>query len=334
MSANREPELSVLVPCYNEADVLPLMVERLKKSVAALNISWEVIFVDDGSKDSTFEQLAAVHHEDPRFKVLSFSRNFGHQAALSAGIAAVSGEFVAVLDADLQDPPELIGRCLKILQDGNDVVYAVRRKRKESWPKRMAYTLFYRGLRMIAEVDIPLDSGDFCVMRRNVVEALRSMHERNVFLRGMRAWSGFRQVGMEYDRDTRAAGETKYPFRKLLRLATDGVFAFSTTPLRVATFLGFGGVFVSLLLTAFILSWRFGGFQFMGHTASELPGWTAVICLVLFLSGVQFVILGVLGEYIGRIYSEVKQRPRWVVREMLGIRRDFARDLNKSAQDA
>lgn len=335
MSANSDSDLSVLVPCYNEAEVLPLMIARLKKCLEALGISWEVIFVDDGSKDATFEQLAAIHREDSRFKVLSLSRNFGHQAALSAGLAAVTGEFVAVLDADLQDPPELLERCLGILREGNDVVYAVRRKRKEALPKRVAYALFYRGLRMIAEVDIPLDSGDFCVMRRNVVEALRSMHERNVFLRGMRAWSGFKQVGMEYDRDTRAAGETKYPFRKLLRLATDGVFAFSTAPLRIATFLGFAGVIVSLLITGFILAWRFGGFQFMGHTARELPGWTAVVCLLLFLGGVQFLILGVLGEYIGRIYSEVKQRPRWIVREMLGFQsKDIAQRMSRAAQDA
>ena len=313
------PQLSVLIPCYNESEVLPLMVARLKTSLDKLGVSWEVVFVDDGSKDSTFSQLMEVHREDSRFKVLSFSRNFGHQAALSAGLAAVSGEFVAVLDADLQDPPELLERCLKILAEGNDVVYAVRRKRKESAVKRMAYALFYRGLRLIAEVDIPLDSGDFCVMRRNVVDVLRRMPERNLFLRGMRAWSGFRQVGLEYERETRAAGETKYPFRRLLRLATDGVFAFSTVPLRIATFLGFAGVIISLLITAFILGWRFIGFEFMGHRATELPGWTAVVCLVLFLGGVQFLILGVLGEYIGRIYGEVKQRPRWIVREALGV---------------
>jgi len=313
------PQLSVLIPCYNESEVLPLMVARLKTSLDKLGVSWEVVFVDDGSKDSTFSQLMEVHREDSRFKVLSFSRNFGHQAALSAGLAAVSGEFVAVLDADLQDPPELLERCLKILAEGNDVVYAVRRKRKESAVKRMAYALFYRGLRLIAEVDIPLDSGDFCVMRRNVVDVLRRMPERNLFLRGMRAWSGFRQVGLEYERETRAAGETKYPFRRLLRLATDGVFAFSTVPLRIATFLGFAGVIISLLITAFILGWRFIGFEFMGHRATELPGWTAVVCLVLFLGGVQFLILGVLGEYIGRIYGEVKHRPRWIVREALGV---------------
>jgi dolichol-phosphate mannosyltransferase len=315
------PELSVSIPCYNEADVLPLLHARLKQELDALGISWEVVFVDDGSRDATFQQLAALNQADPRFKALALSRNFGHQAALCAGLSCVSGNFVAILDADLQDPPELLGRCLQTLREGNDVVYAVRRKRKESIFKRAAYAAFYRALRLVAEVDIPLDSGDFCVMRRNVVEVLRTLPERNIFLRGLRAWSGFRQVGMEYERQERAAGETKYPFRKLLRLATDGIFAFSSAPLRVATFIGFAGVAISILLAAFILTWRFAGFQFMGHTAHELPGWTAVVCLGLFLGSFQFLILGVLGEYIGRIYAEVKQRPRWIIRESLGLER-------------
>lgn len=312
------PTLSILIPCYNEAAVLPLLRPRLQQALEALGISWEVVFVDDGSRDTTLKQLAQIHREEPRFKVLSLSRNFGHQAALCAGLAQVAGEFVAVLDADLQDPPELLGRCLEKLREGYDVVYAIRTKRKESLLKRAAYAAFYRGLRAIAEVEIPLDSGDFCVMRRNVVEAMRSLPERNVFLRGLRAWSGFRQIGLEYERQARAAGETKYPFKRLVRLATDGVFAFSTAPLRIATWLGFGGVGVSILLGAFIVAWRLGGFRFMGHTAHELPGWTAFVCLMLFLGGVQFMILGILGEYIGRIYAEVKRRPRWVAKEALG----------------
>ena len=318
MNGPAAPTLSILIPCYNESAVLPLLKPRLQQSLDALGISWEVVFVDDGSRDSTFQQLAQIHRDDPRFKVIGLSRNFGHQAALCAGLAQVAGDFVAVLDADLQDPPELLGRCLEKLREGFDVVYAIRTKRKESFFKRAAYAAFYRLLRTIAEVEIPLDSGDFCVLRRNVVEAMRTLPERNVFLRGLRAWSGFRQVGLEYERQARAAGETKYPFKRLVRLATDGVFAFSTAPLRLATWIGFGGVLIALALGFFILAWRFGGFHFMGHTAQELPGWTAVVCLVLFLGGVQFLILGVLGEYIGRIYAEVKRRPRWIVKEALG----------------
>jgi dolichol-phosphate mannosyltransferase len=318
MNPEAEPGLSLIIPCYNEASVLPLLEARLKKYLDSLSVSWEVIFVDDGSGDSTYEQLAAMHRAEPRFKVLSFSRNFGHQAALCAGLACAAGKTVGVLDADLQDPPELFGQCLSKINEGYDVVYAVRKKRKENLFKRAAYALFYRLLRSVAEVEIPLDSGDFCLMRRNVVDVLKALPERNVFVRGLRAWSGFRQIGVEYEREARAAGETKYPLRKLVRLATDGVFSFSTLPLRAATLLGFGGVLLSLFAGVFILTWRLCGFRFMGHTAAELPGWTAVVCLVLFLGGLQFLILGFLGEYIGRIYAEVKQRPRWIVRESLG----------------
>jgi dolichol-phosphate mannosyltransferase len=311
-------DLSLIVPCYNEAAVLPLLEQRLRQSLDTLGRTWEVIFVDDGSTDSTFEQLAALHRKEPRFKVISFSRNFGHQAALCAGLAAAAGQAVGILDADLQDPPELVGECLAKLKEGYDVVYAIRRERKESFFKRTAYSVFYRMLRSVAEVDIPLDSGDFCLMDRRVVSALERMPERNIFLRGMRAWTGFRQTGVVYERAARAAGQTKYPMRRLIRLAADGVFAFSTLPLRAATFLGLGGLMLSVAVGLFVVAWRWFGFRFMGHTAAELPGWTAIVCLVLFVGGLQFLILGCLGEYIGRIYGEVKQRPRWIAREALG----------------
>jgi dolichol-phosphate mannosyltransferase len=298
--------------------VLPLLEARLRQSLEELGLSWEVIFVDDGSQDSTFPQLAAMHANESRFKVVSLSRNFGHQAALQAGLTCAGGKAVAILDADLQDPPELIGRGLVKLSEGYDVVYAVRKKRKESLVKRGMYALYYRLLSSVAEVNIPLDAGDFCLMRRHVVTVLKAMPEHNFFLRGLRAWTGFRQFGLEYERAPRAAGETKYPFNRLLRLAADGVFAFSAVPLRIATGIGFAVMLFSVLLGVFLVVWRFGGFHVMGHTAAELPGWTGIVCLSLFLSGVQFLILGLLGEYIGRIYSEVKHRPRWIVREALG----------------
>jgi dolichol-phosphate mannosyltransferase len=318
MNLEEDADLTLIIPCYNESEVLPLLQERLKRYLNSLALKWEVIFVDDGSEDSTFELLAKSHFEEPRFKIVSLSRNFGHQAALCAGLMPASGRFVGIADADLQDPPELFSACLEKLEQGYDLVYAIRKKRKEHFFKRIAYSFFYRLLHSVSEVNIPLDSGDFCLMRRRVADVLRSMPERNIFLRGLRAWTGFRQVGIEYEREERAAGETKYPFRRLVRLATDGIFAFSTLPLRLATILGLGGLLLSLLAGAFILTWRFLGFRFMGHTASELPGWTAVICVVLFLGGLQFLLLGCMGEYIGRIYAEVKQRPRWVVRQALG----------------
>ena len=317
--ASPTPQLSVVIPCYNESRVLPILRERLVQSLNQMGSSWEVILVDDGSRDDTFAQLVAMHTSDPRFKVLSFSRNFGHQTAVFAGLTHAHGDFVAVLDADLQDPPEFLAKCIAKLNEGFDVIYAVRRQRKENIFKRTCYSVFYRLLRSIAEVEIPLDSGDFCVMRQPVVAVLRQMPERNVFVRGLRAWSGFRQTGMEYDRAARAAGETKYPFRKLLRLALDGVFAFSPVPLRLATYVGFASLLISLLAAAFIVIWKIGGFQLFGHYPSAVPGWTSLVCLVLFLNGVQFLILGVMGEFIGRIYNETKQRPRWILRATYGL---------------
>ena len=206
------PQLSLVIPCFNESGVLPLLRQRLSECLPRMKMTWEVIFVDDGSQDDTLQQLTAMHEADSRFKVLAFSRNFGHQTAVFAGLTQAYGEFVAVLDADLQDPPEFIATCVNKLSEGYDVVYAVRRNRKENLLKRLAYAGFYRLLKFIADVKIPLDSGDFCVMRQCVVSVLRSMPEHDVFVRGLRAWSGFRQIGLEYERDVRCAGVTKYPF--------------------------------------------------------------------------------------------------------------------------
>jgi glycosyltransferase involved in cell wall biosynthesis len=315
----KPPELSLVIPCYNESAVLSLLRDRLLQSLSSAGIEWEVILVDDGSVDDTFAQLAAMHMADARFKVISFSRNFGHQTAVFAGLSHAFGNFVGVMDADLQDPPEFLLTCLGKLKEGYDVAYAVRRQRKENWIKIFCYSLFYRLLKSIAEVEIPLDSGDFCLMRQQVVAVLRQMPERDIFVRGLRAWSGFRQIGVEYNRAARAAGETKYPFRKLLRLAMDGVFAFSPLPLRMAVYLGFASLVLSLVATVCIVAWKISGFRLFGYYPSAVPGWTSLVCLVLFLNGMQFLILGVMGEFIGRIYNETKQRPRWVIRMVLGI---------------
>jgi dolichol-phosphate mannosyltransferase len=312
-------QLSLVVPCLDEAEVLPLLKDRLREALGTLDLRWEVIFVDDGSRDATRDLLAAMHREEPRFKVVVLSRNFGQQTAISAGLACASGEAVAILDADLQDPPELIGLCLRKLREGWDVVYTVRRKRKENLLRRSAYALFYRVLRALTDTDIPLDAGDFCVMRRSVVEVLKRMPERNHFLRGLRAWTGFRQVGVDYERDRRAAGKTKYPLVKLVRLAADGIFSFSILPLRLATGLGLAALLFSLGMGILTLLWRILGFRLLGHTAAELPGWTILAGGMLFFGGLQLLILGCIGEYIGRIHTEIKQRPRWVTREVLGL---------------
>jgi dolichol-phosphate mannosyltransferase len=311
--------LSVVIPCYNESDALPLLRKRLLQALPEIVPNWEVILVDDGSSDDTAAQLAAMHEADSRFKVIRLSRNFGHQAAICAGLAFTSGQAVGIMDADLQDPPEVLAGCLQKLREGYDVVYAVRRKRKEGVFKRAAYALFYRILTLIAEVNIPLDSGDFCLMSERVATLLSRMPERNYFLRGLRAWTGFRQFGFEYEREARAAGTTKYSFKRLVRLAMAGVFSFSTMPLRLATYLGLFGVGISVLGGLFVLIWRLFGFEFMGRTAQDLPGWAGIAGGMFFLGGLQFLILGCMGEYIGRIYTEVKQRPRWIVRETLGI---------------
>jgi polyisoprenyl-phosphate glycosyltransferase len=311
--------LSLLIPCFNEAAVLPLLRERLLRSLESLPVPWEVILIDDGSKDSTYEELVKTHSIDARFKVLGLSRNFGHQAAITAGLAHASGDVVAIIDADLQDPPELLGRCLALLDKGYDVVYAVRRKRKENLLKRTAYALFYRFLRFAAEIEIPLDSGDFCMINRQVVDVLLSMPERNIFLRGMRAWAGFRQTALEYERDTRAAGKTNYSFSKLLRLAADGVFSFSIMPLRLATYSGLCTVALFVPITLFILLWRIFDFQFMGHTARQLPGWAGIALVIISFGGLQLFLAGIIGEYVGRIYQEVKRRPRYVIQRRLGL---------------
>ena len=321
MSFTRIPnvDLSVVIPCYNEQEVLPQLRERLVPALDALNVVWEVVFIDDGSRDSTFEMLSALAGADSRLKVVRFSRNFGHQAAVLAGIHYASGRTVAIMDADLQDPPELLSDCLARWREGYDVVYAVRTNRKESALKRAAYSAFYRFLRRVADVDIPLDSGDFCLMDRKVVDVLTSMPETNVFLRGLRAWSGFRQIGLPYDRPERAAGVTKYPLRRLVKLALDGIFSFSTMPLRLTTWIGLAIVLLCFAGVVFVVVWRFIPFHIMGHSAGDVPGWTTGMIAMLFLSGIQFMMLGAIGEYIARIYDEVKKRPRWIAQSEIGF---------------
>ncbi|MGB8354455.1 MAG: glycosyltransferase family 2 protein [Chthoniobacteraceae bacterium] len=320
------PELSLVIPCYNEGQVLPFLKERLLSSLKELGMSWEVILVDDGSHDDTLRQMRALHAEDPRFKVISFSRNFGHQTAVFAGMSRATGDFVALLDADLQDPPEFVATCVAKLKEGYDVVYAVRRGRKENILKRASYAMFYRLLKSISDVEIPLDAGDFCVMRQCVVSVLREMSERDVFVRGLRAWIGFRQVGIPYERGARAAGETKYPLFKLVKLAMDGVFAFSALPLHLAIYLGFTSVAVSLGGIVLLGCWKILNFRLFGQSPAEVPGWTSLACLILFLGGMQFLILGILGEFIRRMYDELRKRPRWIVRAEFGFSRKSSDD--------
>jgi glycosyltransferase involved in cell wall biosynthesis len=311
MAPAPHPELSVVLPvCNEEENILPLY-ERLTAVLDAEGVSSEIIFVDDGSTDGSTALLHGLAVDDPRVRLVELARNFGHQVAISAGLDFAQGEAVIVMDADLQDPPEVLPGFIAKWREGHDVVYAIREQRQESWPKRLAYTAFYRMLRQVANVDIPLDAGDFCIMDRRVVNLLQSMPERNRFVRGIRSWVGLRQTGLSYERQARYAGQPKYTFGRLMLLALDGFISFSHTPLRVASLLGLG---ISLL--SFLLA----GFYFIKKIVAGLspPGFATLVVAVFFLAGIQLITIGLMGEYVGRIFDEVKRRPLYVVRRVMG----------------
>lgn len=308
------PLLSVAVPCFNEQDVIEALHSRLLQVLGPQGFEFEVIFVNDGSKDRTPEMLDAICRSDNRFKAIHFSRNFGHQAAVTAGLHAVTGQCAVVIDADLQDPPELILEMLKCWREGYQVVYAQKVEREGAgFLLGHAYRLFYRIVGRVSEVEIPNDTGDFSLMDRQVVDLLNAMPERNRYVRGLRAWLGFRQTAIKFERPARFAGETKYSFSKLVGLAIDGLMSVSKAPLRLAMWMGFFASAGSFLLGIF-----FGIQQILGysHTAR---GWASTIVVVLFLGGVQLICIGVIGEFIGRIYDEVKQRPLYVVARSTGL---------------
>ena len=306
-------QLSIVIPIYNEAMLVDQLADRLRGALAAPDIDWEAVVVDDGSADGSFEALCEYHRRDPRFKIIRLARNFGHQTAITAGLEHASGDAVVVMDGDLQDPPELLPQLVAKWREGWDVVYTVRRSRKESWAKRVAYRMFYRLLRALARLDIPLDSGDFCLMDRRVLDVVISMRERSRFVRGLRTWAGFRQTSLPFDRDSRAGGDSKYTTRKLVHLALDGLVGFSYAPLRLGTLLGIMAATVSFVGIVVVLYLRL-------FTAWSIPGFASTSIIILFLGGIQLFTLGLIGEYVGRIYDEVRQRPLFVVRERIGFR--------------
>jgi len=311
--------VSIIIPCFNEEAVLPALFERLTAAAAEWPVDYEVVLVDDGSQDETWQWIAECHRRDPRWKSIRLARNFGHQTALRAGLNACRGDLVAVLDADLQDPPETLARFFEKWAEGFDVVYGVRRDRKEGMFMRSAYFWFYRLLSLLADQEIPLDAGDFCVMDHRVVELLRRMPERKPFVRGLRSWVGFRQVAVPYDRERRAAGETKYSVRRLMGLAADGIFSSSVFPLRVAIW--FGGVVSAVAFVCVVLTLLIGFFPeaFARVGIERVEGTVSVLVAILFLGGIQLLFLGVLGEYIGRIYDNAKGRPLCTIYETLGL---------------
>jgi len=310
-SAPRRPEsleISVVVPLYNEEENIQELYRRVTAALAALQVSYELVLVNDGSKDATPEILRALQQADARVVPLHLSRNFGHQPAVCAGIDATCGRAVIVMDGDLQDPPEVFEQFIERWRAGYEVVYAVRHKRKENLVKRTGYFLFYRLLRAISDMDIPLDSGDFCLMDRCVVDVLRHLPERLRFVRGLRTFVGFRQCGVCYERAAREAGEPKYSFRALLRLAIDGLISFSSFPLTLVTYLGFFSAGLAFLLTIWVLfdSW---------NNPSTPRGWASTVIVVLFMGSIQLFTQGILGEYIRRIFLECKGRPTYILRD-------------------
>ena len=307
-------ELSAVVPVFNEEGSLGELYRRVTPVLEALDVPYELILVDDGSRDRTPAIIADLCADDGRVRAVHFSRNFGHQAALAAGLQHASGRAVIVLDADLQDPPELIPELVKRWREGFQVVYAQRRKREmEGLVKRGAAFLFYRTLKRITRFEIPADTGDFCLMDRTVVDLLNSMPERNRYVRGLRAWVGFRQTAVPFDRPPRFAGEPKYTFAGSFGLAVNGILALSKFPLRVATYFG-----LLVSLASFLLGIWYIAQRLIGH-ADQVRGWASTVVIVLFLGGVQLLTIGIIGEYLSRIYDEVKQRPLFVVRERLGF---------------
>ena len=305
--------ISVVVPAHNEATGIAQLYQRLTGAAATWNEEYEFILVDDGSSDGTFAALSEIAARDSRLKVISLSRNFGHQAAVTAGLAHAAGSVVAVVDADLQDPPEELGRFIAKCREGYEVVYAIRAQRKESLLKRAAYHMYYRLLRLFANIDIPLDSGDFCVMSRRALDALNALPERNRFIRGLRTWIGYRQTGLEYERAARKTGRSKYTLRKLINLALDGVVGFSSLPLRMLGLAGAAVGVLALLAAALFLFQYLSGFTILGYNPRQSRGWTSLILAVLFLSAIQLFGLGIIGEYLGKLFEEAKGRPSYII---------------------
>jgi dolichol-phosphate mannosyltransferase len=311
--------ISIVIPCCNEEAVLPELFRRVSRVLDQIGHPWEVICVDDGSRDRTWELLSAHVAVNPRWKALRLSRNFGHQTAVSAGLYHCSGDAVCILDADLQDPPEQLSRLVDKWKEGYEVVYGVRVARKDQALKRLLAWGFYRVIARLVSHNIPPDAGDFCLMDRKVVEVMNALPERNKYLRGLRTWCGFRQVGLEFERHARAAGTSNYSFRKSLRLALDGIYSFSVVPLGLASYFGLCIAGLSLLGMIIVAAqYIFRGF-FARFGMEPAGGFAAVVLSIFFLGGVQLICLGILGEYLGRIYDETKARPHWIISEAAGL---------------
>ncbi len=310
------PRYSVVIPVYNEEETIPDLVKRLREVIDRLDGPTEVVLVDDGSRDRSHELMLAANREDARFKVLQLSRNFGHQNAITAGMDAAHGQAVIIMDADLQDPPEVILQLAARWQEGYEVVYAVREHREgETRFKRTTATLFYGMQRRLAEIEQPVDVGDFRLVDRKALDAFLSMRERNRYVRGMFSWIGFRQAAVPYTRASRHAGQTKYPMRKMIRLAADGFVGFSTAPLRFALAAGVVMALSSVIYGMVAIALKLAGLPYV-------PGYASLLVTITFLSGVQLIVVGMVGQYVARIYDEVRARPLYLVRDARGFTAD------------
>ena len=314
------PEISIVVPVFNEREVLPELYRRVSAVLAKLGATYELILVNDGSADGSWDVIRSLALADSRVRALSLSRNFGHQPAITAGLHATAGASVVVMDADLQDPPELIPELYARFREGYDVVYAQRRARDgETLWKRATAKAFYRVMRRMTALDMPVDTGDFRLVSRRVADELCAMREHNPFVRGLVTWIGYRQIGVLYDRDVRYRGKTKFSTGRMMRFAFDGITSFSSRPLRLASLVGVFTAVLSLALMTFLIMYRLGG------GSNLVPGWTSLIVAVLLLGGLNLIAIGLLGEYVGRIYDQVKGRPLYLVQERLNVADSEAR---------
>ena len=308
-------KISVVIPVYNEEQVINECIKRITQVLEKLDeYENEIIIIDDGSRDNTLSLLEEMAENNSETKILSFSRNFGHQAAVTAGLKHVTGDAILIIDADLQDPPELLPQMMELWEAGNDVIYGKRKARKgESHFKLMTAKMFYNTLNLLSDVEIPKDTGDFRLVDRTVVDIINELPEHNKFLRGLFSWTGYKQIPFEYERQERVAGKTKYPLRKMLKLATDGIISFSTKPLKILGMLGIFSVLVSLILMIYAL------ISYFFKLNDLSPGWTSIMIAITFFAGIQLVSIWVLSEYIARIYDETRKRPEYIIRKKINI---------------